>query len=773
MKKFRSVKIAILLILAMFISTVATAAGTFVVTSSGIRYVITDSAGKIQKVYTPTYDVDSGSYFVKDANNRVIASQNLTSEAAMEQFKIVAPLNSGAISETKDFLGNKVPVLRALESSDPRFQQLKTYIENNEGLRRTVGMQIEARNYKINQLQKSVSEGTKDPAFAQWLVNDLKKPVYLEIDESGYICHDSSGFVLAERDASGQISYRDNSNVNRIVVAGNSEVFTGGMKDPSGASVISHEIGHMIMDQLYESPNYPATSYRGAHSKNTVSDGGFAISEGWAEAIEALSTKEFRANNDVSSSWRLETQNNIEQNRYIFENQGVTGAVNDGILRSASDMLSTEGVNASLFYDLLDSSDIQYPFSKVCQVFETAKPQNYTEFVHDFIEMFPEDRSSMIDQFLTNTKYATVDSGAQYRYKDLHDAQQAYLSASDPASKSQLKAVYESKLRDYEALNESLYKQAVVEGKIDGVLDGSNTQGYRSVRLSETVLKSQKALGQGVRQAADSIKQSFSVKNMAVTAGTSIAINLASQLMNGEKPSFKTASQAVFSMRFLGNFVGSSLGAAAGQVVVPLIQAFAPAVVGSIAGALIPSMTALVGGNLGSSLGSGMTFKESLKAIDWVAVSGQSIGSVLGSMLGAMIPIPVVGSMLGGILGGIIGEKVFTKVASWFRRDNKAKQALPNVYMPAGKSSSSVLVSSNVISKAQGSQSLLIPGHIESAAQNIAGNDLKEYKEAYESAYKDYVKAINSGDQEKARKKLEKFQDAKADYEAVLTAISQ
>jgi hypothetical protein len=93
--------------------------------------------------------------------------------------------------------------------------------------------------------------------------------------------------------------------------------------------------------------------------------------------------------------------------------------------------------------------------------------------------------------------------------------------------------------------------------------------------------------------------------------------------------------------------------------------------------------------------------------------------------------------------------------------------------MPAGKSSSSILVSSNVISKAQGSQSLLIPGHIESAAQNIAGNDLKEYKEAYESAYKDYVKAINSGDQEKARKKLEKFQDAKADYEAVLTAISQ
>ncbi|MDD2999441.1 MAG: hypothetical protein PHV05_10310 [Candidatus Riflebacteria bacterium] len=781
MKKFRSVKLTILVILAVFCSSIVTAAGSFVATTEGIRYVVKDETGTVQEVINPDYDPQTGKYYVKDSNNNVIAAQALSSEAAMSQFKIVAPVDSStsSTSTTKDFMGNTVPVLTSLSSSDPRYQQLKSYIESNPGLRQTVAMQVEARNYKIEQIHKDLSAGIKDPALAQWLVNDLKKPVYLELDSSGGIHHDSSGFVLAEQTSSGQVTYRDNSHVNRVVVPSNSEVFNGGMQDPSAASVMSHEVGHMIMDQLYESPNYPKTEYYGSHSKNTVSDEGFALSEGWAEAIEALSTKDYHDNAD---SWRIKTHKNIAENKYVFENQGVTEGVNDGILKSGTDMLSTEGVNASLFYDILNEGRIQAPYSKVCQVFENAKPQTYREFVDAYIQKFPEDRSQMIKQFLENTKYATIDSSATAKYKEVHDAQQAWQNATDPALKTELKADYDAKLGSYEEWSEALYKQAVVDGKIDDAVDTSRAYSdetqkeYRSIKLSETLIKGQKALGVGLKNAADSIKQSFSVKSLAMTAGTSIAINLASQIMNGEKVSVKDAFKSVASMQFVGNVVGSSLGAAAGQVFVPLIQTFVPIpIVGTIAGALLPTLTSLVGGSLGGNLGAGMSFKAALKALDPVAIAGQAAGSTLGAMLGSMIPIPVVGTMIGSIVGGIVGEKLFTGIAKLFGyRKNTTAKTTTNTVLPVYEAQKANTGATRLTTQAQTTSSelsgLRLADEVERIPYNKMDSNLKKLKNAYEKSYKAYVQAISNGDQALAKKQLKSFQQAKASYQKALKA---
>lgn len=781
MKKFRSVKLTILLILAVFCSSIVTASGSFVATKEGIRYVVKDSTGQVQEVYNPDFDPTTGKYFVKDNQDRVIAVQSLPAEAAMAQFKIVTPITDAAATtvSTKDFMGNTVPVLKSLSTSDPRYQQLKTYIESNPGLRQTVGMQVEARNFKINEIQKDLAAGTKDPAFAQWLVNDLKKPVYLEVGNSGGIHHDAAGFAMAEASDNGQISYRDNSHVNRIVVPPNSEVFSGGMQDPSAGSVMAHEVGHMIMDQLYERPNYPQTNYYGAHSKNTVADEGFALSEGWAEALEALSTRD---QHNSASSWRIQTHKNIAENKYIFENQGVTTGPNDGVLKSGIDMLSTEGVNASLFYDVLNGGRIQAPFSKVCQVFENSKPQTYREFVDAYIQKFPEDRSQMIKQFLDNTKYATVDSSATARYKDLHDAQQAWQNATDPSARAQLKADYDAKLSSYNEWSEALYKQAVVDGRVDGAIDGSRaysdeTQSqYRSIRLSENLIKGQKALGVGIKNAANSIKQSFSVKNLAMTAGTSIAINLASQIMNGEKVSMKAAVQSVASMQFVGNVVGSSLGAAAGQVFVPLIQTFVPIpIVGTIAGALLPTLTSLVGGSLGGNLGAGMSFKAALKALDPVAIAGQAAGSTIGAMLGSMIPIPVVGTMLGSIVGGIVGEKLFTGIAKLlgYKKGQQQQEATKASFQAYSYDNSAAKANLQVQKSSSEASKLRLPPEDEKIPYKNMDSSLRIAKDNYEIAYKAYVKAVTGGDQKAAQAKLKEFQAAKDRYQKAIKAAAR
>lgn len=791
MKKTRTIRwsraiLCLVLSLSILFPPFLSAAGTFELTQDGMRYVIRDAAGNVTQVVTPTFNKKTGEYEVQnDRTGAVVTTQRLSPEAAMAQIKIVTPVKGTTHSEKgRDFVQNTVPVLRELPATDAQYVQLKSYIESNPGFQRTMALHLEARNMKINQLQQEVTTGVKDPKLAAWLVNDLKKPIYLEVGDSGAIYHDPKGFMLVQSAADGSSGVRDNASVNRLVIPPNSEVFSGGMDDPSAASVMSHELGHMIMDQLYERPNYPKTSYYGAHSKNTVSDEGFAISEGWAEAIEALSTKE---SHDTSTSWRIQTHKNIAENKYIFKNADVVEVPNDGILKTGTAQLSTEGVNASLFYKMLTDNHIQAPYSKVLSVFEQTKPQTYRDFLNDYVTMFPEDRSRVIGQFLENTKYTTVDNSAGARYKALHDAQQASQNNPDNAA---LANDYQAKLREYNDWKEQVYRQTVVDGKIDKAVEGGAQAAYsdttdsqfRQVRLSETLLKGKQALGVGLNRAADSIKQSFSVKNLAITAGTSIAINLASQVFSGQKPSVKTALKSVASMQFVGNVMGSTLGAAAGHTIAPLIQAFVPIpVVGTIAGMLLPTLASIAGGQFGGNLGAGMGFKAALKALDPIAIAGSGIGSAIGGMLGAMIPIPVVGPILGSIVGGILGEKIFTGIARLFgykKKQPAAAVAPAPVAQPVGQTTPGVAASALPISQSVAAAAPVTSGvdreRIDPAIDRIPYDqmhpNLRALKDDYEKAYRNYISAATSGDTTSAQKQLEAFRSIRERYRRALGA---
>lgn len=771
-----------LVVLALLLALPVFAGGAFELTTAGVRYVVRDDSGQIVQTVKPEYDTATGKYYVRDTSNRVIA-QNLSTEAAMSQIKIVAPVEGNSHSvKTKDFLGNTVPVLRELSASDGRYQQLKNYIESDAGLRNVVSMQVEARNTKIERLQQEINSGVRDAKLAEWLVSDLKKPVYLEVGDSGSIYHDSKGFVLAETDTNGQVTYRDNSNANRLVIPADSEAFQGGMNDSSAASVVAHEVGHMIMDQTYETPNYPKTGYAGAHAKNSVTDEGFAYSEGWAEAVETLANKDRL---DNSSSWRVQSQKNIAENNYVFKNQGVVSGANDGILKTGSEQLSTEGVNASLFYKMLTDNRIQSSYQKVLDVFESSKPQNYRDFLQSYVERYPEDRSHVIKQFLENTKYSTVDSTATSRYKALFDAEQAWKSSPGDAS---LEAAYKQQLASYNQWKDQTYKQTVVDGKIDRAVDGGTAYAYsddtakqfRQVKLSETLLKGKKALGVGLERAADSIKQSFSVKNVAITAGTSIAVNLVSQIASGEKPSLKQALSAVASMQFVGNVVGSSMGAAAGHVIAPLIQTFVPIpVVGAIAGSLLPTLTSIAGGQFGGNLGAGMSFKEALKNLDPVAIAGQAVGSTVGSMLGAMIPIPVIGPMIGGMLGGFLGEKLFTGIAKLFGRDKKAKKSetAATTTSPTPQMMLQDTESEPVVKTAPTARESYDPVRLDASIDCIPyanmHKNLRVVKDDYEAAYKKYVQATASGDQAQAKAMLNAFVQQRERYRRALGAYTK
>ena len=288
------------------------------------------------------------------------------------------------------------------------------------------------------------------------------------------------------------------------------------------------------------------------------------------------------------------------------------------------------------------------------------------------------------------------------------------------------------------------------------------------------VLKSQKALGKGVDKAVTSIKDSFSVKNVAITAGTAIATNLVQQMFSGEKVSFKKAFSAVASLQFVGNVVGSTMGAAAGHVVAPLIQTFVPIpLVGVLAGALLPTLGAIAGGQFGGNVGAGMALKQALKNLDPVAITGQAIGSTLGAMLGAMIPIPILGPMLGGMLGGILGEKIFSGIAKWF--GYKKKQATPQVIGVPGSVPSAAPVAQTVkpaplitppaIPDPYG---IRLSNSVERTPFEKMHPSLRAAKDQYEKAYQAYVDAVGIGNQTLAKERLSTFLTNKGRYEQAL-----
>ncbi len=766
----------------LFLSFSAFGSADFELTKNGVRYVVRDDSGNVTQVVAPSYDPASGKYYVKDESTQAVYYQSLPSEAGRTQIKIVTPVEGESHSvQSKGILGTTLPVLKELPSTDSRYSAMKDCIEQNTGLQKVLAMQIEARDMKIQSLSKELNSGTKDPSLTAWLVSDLKKPIYLEVGDSGTIYHDPKGFVLAEQGSNGQISYRDNSNANRVVVPGNSEVFASSGNSAAASSVIAHEVGHMVMDQTYETPNYPKTGYAGSHSKDSITDEGFAISEGWAEAFETLANKD---NLNDTSSWRIQSQKNIAENKYIFKNQEVVDGVNDGILKTGAQQLSTEGVNASLFYKMLTDYKIQSSYEKVLTVFNDSKPQTYRDFVKSYIEKYPEDRSRVIQQFLENTKYTTVDSNATAKYKEVFDAEQAYLSADSPDVRAQLKQEYQAKLDNYNQWKDEVYKQTVVDGQIDRAVGGSNGEGaysasysdetgkqYGKIKLSETILKGKKAIGVGLDKAVDSVKQSLSVKNIAITAGTSIAINLASQIMNGQKVSLKDAVKTVASTQFVGNVLGSTLGAATGHVIAPLIQTFVPIpIVGALAGSLIPTFMSIAGGQFGSNLGSGLSLKEAFKNLDPVAIAGQTVGSTVGAILGSMIPIPYIGTMLGGMIGGIIGEKIFTGIAKLFGRD-KNKTAATNVPVPGipnTPSSSGQTLSTSAYSGGTNPAALRLDSSIDNIPYDSMNPNLRAIHDQYEKAYKDYVSAANSGNQSLAKSRLTEFTQIRDRYKMAI-----
>jgi len=317
-------------------------------------------------------------------------------------------------------------------------------------------------------------------------------------------------------------------------------------------------------------------------------------------------------------------------------------------------------------------------------------------------------------------------------------------------------------------------KGAVASGEKQGLfskISGKVKSGYDAGKAMTN---------QGVQNVKDSLKSGFSAKNLLVTAGITVGVDLATQLMRGEDLSVKKALKTVVSAEFAGSVVGSVTGAAAGSFFTPFLSAIP--VVGGVMSALAPTFGSIVGSSVGSYLAGDIkngrfSLKSAIANIDWAGVVGQTIGSTAGAALGSFLG--PVGTVIGGMVGGYIGNWAAQKLKSLFG----GKDSYGSIGMPVGTVSSAGSIGGVVsvgsvagntssaeipVSASNVTVSDEIPVAASAADMGSYSSEVQLAEAKYQELYKLYNEMLSEGRQADAITVAQEMNKAKAAYEALI-----
>lgn len=267
--------------------------------------------------------------------------------------------------------------------------------------------------------------------------------------------------------------------------------------------VVAHENAHGIMFDAYGKlfQSIQRTSSNG-HDAPIITDVGLAYVEGWAEAFEAvygpsnpkLSEKDREKYN--ISEFLYSRQNPIRRDRYVWaSNVGKK----TGVLKNGLQLMSTEGVIAGHFYDILTARAINAPFEKCIKTMLTA-PMNFMEFVQNFVKLFPEDKKVVYRILLENSHYVTMHENAAESYKNFYEFNLAY------KQKKIAKEDFLEARKQYKAYTEELFAEAMQK---DNIFANVGPQMWFSGKINLSNLKKQPSKAKQYLAAAFGKKDKF------------------------------------------------------------------------------------------------------------------------------------------------------------------------------------------------------------------------------------------------------------------------
>ncbi len=223
--------------------------------------------------------------------------------------------------------------------------------------------------------------------------------------------------------------------------------------------VLAHENAHAVQYDMYGPAYFKIKRISNiGHDTPIITDQAMAIIEGWAEAFEAVygpATVQFAEKDRKKyniSEFLYTRQDPVRRDRYIWL---TTKGKKTGAMKNPLQLMSTEGVIAGQFYDILTSKKIAAPLEKCLTVFLLCHPENYPQFVRGFLNFFPDDRNVLTRIVLEGTNYATMTQAAEKAYYAYYQGKLGYVQ------KKTSKEEFEKGRQSYVSLKEDLFKKAI------------------------------------------------------------------------------------------------------------------------------------------------------------------------------------------------------------------------------------------------------------------------------------------------------------------------
>lgn len=261
------------------------------------------------------------------------------------------------------------PQFRAADSRDTYLAGLFEMTNNSRAMHEVARYYEQVQREKLAASLAGRGLSAQDIEYAKQ--NFQADPVFIEVNNSRAGAYNDWKGRFSVQWGNGQAATYSTP---RVVFSLGSDVARSGNRALIEQTLV-HEVGHGAMCKCHGANNLPQTPWLSKpHSGGSVTDEQLAFIEGWAEFIGSYFTGRRTIAEDPANA--------IDSNWYARRA--------DGSMKSAQDLVRTEGWNATILYKIATEARDQNAMWKMTQVMTRTSPQSTMQMLQQVGQYFPE-----------------------------------------------------------------------------------------------------------------------------------------------------------------------------------------------------------------------------------------------------------------------------------------------------------------------------------------------------------------------------------------------
>jgi hypothetical protein len=261
------------------------------------------------------------------------------------------------------------PLFRQADSRDTYLGGLFELTNNSRAMHEVARYYDQVQRDKLSASLQGRGLSQQDLQYA--MQNFKADPVYIEVNNSAAGAYNDWKGRFSVQWGNGQVGTYSTP---RVVFSLGSEVARSGNRALIEQTLV-HEVAHGGMCQCHGKNRLPETPWLSRpHSGGSVTDEQLAYIEGWAEFVGAYFTGRRTIAEDPANA--------IDTNWYAKRA--------DGSMKSAQELVRTEGWNATILYKIATEARDQNAMWKMTQAASRGAPQSTMQLLQITAQYFPE-----------------------------------------------------------------------------------------------------------------------------------------------------------------------------------------------------------------------------------------------------------------------------------------------------------------------------------------------------------------------------------------------